>query len=61
MVCDLKCLDCLEETIGRNLNANGDSGERTERKEESYWESFYHLRKYIYNHKEKYECEFNIL
>lgn len=56
MVCDLKGLDCLEETLGRNKNANGDSGERTERKEESYWESFYHLRKYIYNHKEKYEC-----
>lgn len=32
---DRKNLDCLEETVGRNVDVKGDSVENSERKEES--------------------------
>lgn len=39
-----KGLDCLEETVGRNMDIIGDSGEGSERREKSSRESFYGLR-----------------
>ena len=42
-----KHLDCLERTVGRNVDINGNSGEGSGRKEESYGESLYYLRGYV--------------
>ena len=54
---DRKNLDCLEETVGRNVDVKGDSGENSERKEESYKEIFCNLREYIYCHEQNVERE----
>ena len=46
-MCARKILDCHEGTVGRNMDAKGDSCESSERKEESCRESLHLLREYI--------------
>lgn len=39
-----KSPDCTEGTVGKNTDVKGNSGEDSERKQESYRESFYNIR-----------------
>lgn len=48
-----KCIDSTEETVGRNMNIEGNSVNDSERKEESYRESFY-------NHKQNVGRNMNV-
>ena len=47
-----KGLDCLKGTDGKNVNVKGDSGESSERKEESWRESLHLLREHINIHEQ---------
>ena len=46
-----KSLDCLELTVGRNIDIKGSSGEGSDGSEEHSRENFYHLKEYVYCHK----------
>lgn len=45
---DSKCLDFLEQTVGRTVDTKGDSCESSEGSEEYGREIFYSFRDYIY-------------
>lgn len=54
---DSKSLDCSEETVGRNMDVKGDSGEIQE--EKGYRERFYCLREYVYCHEQNVSKNMN--
>ena len=50
--CDRKNLDCLEETIGRNMDIKGTPAKASEGSEKDSRGSLYHLTEHVYHHEQ---------
>lgn len=55
-----KYLDCLEQIVDRNMDIKGDSGETSERREESIRDAFSHLRECVYHHEQNVVRNLNV-
>lgn len=55
-----KCLDCTEETVGRNMHIKGNSDNDSERKEESCEKASIISEIYICHHKQNVGRNMNV-